>query len=188
MKISANSVRQGDILVHENGLWNVIDMPKHIKPGKGGAYVQVEMKNIKSGTKLNIRFSSTDVLEKAHLEHRAFEYLYAEGKNLIFMDQESFEQITIPSDILGERLAFLQENMQVQVEFFEETPLSVQLPATVIVTIEETEPVIKGATVTATYKPATLDNGLRVMVPAYVGSGQKIVVKTQDCTFVERAK
>jgi elongation factor P len=188
MKISANSIRAGNILEHEGQLWVVAKQPEHTKPGKGGAYVQVEMKNIKTGNKTNIRFSSTETVEKAFLEQKDYQYLYPEGNNLIFMDTETFEQITLNKDILGDRLSFLSENMTVVVEFYQETPLNVELPSTVILEITETDPVIKGSTVTSSYKPAILENGVRVMIPPYIETGQKIVVKTEDSSYVERAK
>lgn len=188
MKITANSIRAGNILVIDGVLWVVSKQPEHTKPGKGGAYVQVEMKNLKTGTKTNERFSSGDYIEKAYLEQKEYQYLYPEGDNLVFMDNENFEQITISKDIIGERLPFLQENMNVKVEFHNDDPLNIELPMNVVLTIIETEPVIKSATVTSTFKPATLDNGLRVMVPPYIETGQKIVVRTEDITYVERAK
>lgn len=188
MKISANSIRAGNILVHNNELWVVAKTPSHTQPGKGGAYVQVEMKNLKTGNKLNHRFSSSDNVERAHLEQKDYQYLYPEGDNLVFMDNENFEQIYLNKNILDEKLPFLLENMNVKIEFYQEEALNIELPQTVILEIVETEPVIKGATASATYKPAILENGVKVMVPAYIESGQKIVVKTEDISFVERAK
>lgn len=188
MKISANDIRAGNILVHKNDLWIVAKMPEHTKPGKGGAYVQVEMKNLKSGTKLNERFNSTETVEKAFLEQKEYQYLYDEDDNLVLMDNENFEQIYVPKTILGDKLAFLQTSMNVSVEFYGDEALNIYLPATINCEIVETEPVIKGATATSTYKPAILENGIRVMVPPYIETGQKIVVKTEDATYVERVK
>ncbi len=188
MKISANSIRAGNILVYNGELWVVAKMPEHTKPGKGPAYVQVEMKNLKTGTKLNERFSSSDMLEKAQLEQADFQFIYFEGDNLVLMNNETFEQIMVNKAILGEKLPFLSESMQVKVEFHEETPLNIELPQTIIAEIVETEPVIKGATATSSYKPAILANGVRVLVPSYLVGGEKIVVKTEDASFVERAK
>ncbi|MDX1917368.1 MAG: elongation factor P [Rickettsiaceae bacterium] len=188
MKIVANSIRLGNILLHENELWIVSKNPEHTKPGKGGAYIQVEMKNLKTGTKLNTRFSSSENVERATLEQKSFQYLYQEDDKLVFMDNETFDQILINQEILGEKLPLLQANMPVQIEFYEETPLNVKLPANIIVEIVETEPVIKGTTVTATYKPAMIEQGIRVMIPPYIEQGQKIVIKTEDLSFVERAK
>lgn len=188
MKISANAIRAGNVLVHNNKLYVVTKMPEHTKPGKGGAYVQVEMKDIKTGTKVNERFSSSVTVERAQFEQKNYQYLYPEGENLVFMDIENFEQILISKTLLDDRLPFLQESMNVQIESYEDEPLNITLPATVDLVIVETEPTIKGATATSTYKPATLENGVRVMVPPYIETGQKIVVKIEDSTFVERAK
>ncbi len=188
MKISANNIKVGNVLDYEGKLWVVSKNPNHTKPGKGGAYVQVEMKNLRTGNKLNQRFGSTDNVKKAFLEYKGMQYLYMEGVHLIFMDLVSFEQILLDKNLLGDKLLFLADGMNVDVEFCQETPLSIKLPATVIVKIQRTAPVIKGATVTSSYKPAILTNGLKVMVPPYLVIGEKIVVKTQDSTFVERAK
>lgn len=188
MKISANSIRTGNILVYNNDLWVVSKQPEHTQPGKGGAYVQVEMKNLKTGTKRNERFSSSDHLEKAELEQKDYQFLYFEDNNIVLMDNQTFEQISVNKEILDEKLPFLTKNMIVKVEFYNEKPLSIELPATVILEIIETDPVIKGATATASYKPATLANGVKVKVPQYLEIGEKIVVKTEDLTYVERAK
>lgn len=188
MKVSANSIRAGNILVYENDLWVVSKMPEHTKPGKGGAYVQIEMKNLKTGTKINERFISTIYLERASLEQAEYTYLYEENNTLVLMNQENFEQIHVPKDIVSGVTAYLTDNMTVTLESFEEKPINLYLPSTVIVEIEETSPVIKGATATASYKPAILTNGIRVMVPPYLTPGEKIIVKTEDSTFVERAK
>jgi elongation factor P len=188
MKISANSIRTGNILVFNNDLWIVSKTPEHTKPGKGVAYVQVEMKNLKAGTKTSERFSSSDYIEKAELEQKNFQFLYFENNNLVLMDLNSFEQINIDKHILGEQLPFLVDNMIIKVEFYEDKPLSAVLPSTVKVEIQHTDPIIKGATVTSSYKPAILTNGIRVMVPQYLVTGEKIIVKTEDISFVERAK
>lgn len=188
MQISANSIRAGNILVYENDLWIVCKMPEHTKPGKGGAYVQVEMKNMKTGTKIMPRFSSSIYIEKAELEQKTLQFLYIENENLILMDNETFEQITVNKHELGDKLAFLTDNMILRVEFYNEKPIRIELPSTVIVEIAETDPVIKGATATSSYKPAILINGVRVMVPPYLTTGEKIVIKTEDISFVERAK
>ncbi|EER22123.1 MULTISPECIES: elongation factor P [spotted fever group] len=188
MKISANSIRTGNILVYNNDLWVVSKIPEHTQPGKGGAYVQVEMKNLKTGTKRNERFSSSNYLEKAELEQKDYQFLYFEGDDLVLMDTKHFDQINVPKEILEEKLPFLTENMIVKVEFYNEKPLNIELPPTVILEISETDPVIKGATATASYKPAILENGIKVKVPQYLEIGEKIVVKTDDITYVERAK
>ncbi len=188
MKISANDIKIGNILDYENQLWVVAKNPEHTKPGKGGAYVQVEMKNLRTGNKLNQRFSSTDHVEKAFLEQQKMQYLYSEDQHLVFMEPESFEQLLLDKDLLGQKLPFLTDGMMVEVEFYKDAPLNIKLPKTVIVEIQETDPVIKGATITSSYKPSILTNGLKVAVPPYLNIGDKIVVKTEDLTFVERAK
>lgn len=188
MKISANEIKSGNILVYEGELWVVAKTPEHTKPGKGGAYVQVEMKNLRTGNKLNKRFSSVENVERAYLEQKDMQFLYAEDSKLILMDPESFEQITINKEMLGNKLPFLTDGMNIVVEFYQATPLSVKLPATVILEVAQTDPIIKGATATSSYKPATLVNGIRVMVPPYLTTGEKIIVKTDDFSFVERAK
>ena len=188
MKITATAIKQGNILVHRDELWIVAKQPEHTKPGKGPAYMQVEMKSIKTGTKLNERFNSSDYIEKAQLEQKDYQYLYMEDNNLVLMDLESFEQITLPKTILGDKLPFIEDNMVVTIESYEDEALNIELPSTVILEIEQTDPVIKGATATSSYKPAILKNGVRVMVPPYLVTGEKIVVKTEDGSFVERAK
>ncbi len=188
MRISANDIKNGNVLDYENELWAVIKNPEHTKPGKGGAYVQVEMKNLRTGNKLNQRFSSSENVERAFLEQVKMQFLYAEDKKLIFMDPESFDQIMLDNTMLGDKLPFLTDGMDVMIEFYQDKALNIKLPATVIVEVEQTDPVIKGSTVTSSYKPAILINGLKVMVPPYLNSGEKIVVKTEDLTFVERAK
>ena len=188
MKVSANSLRAGNVLVHNGDLWVVSKQPEHVKPGKGPAYVQVEMKNLKSGTKLNERFSSSDYLEKAQLEQREYQFLYFEDNFAVLMDQNSFEQITVPNGIFEDKLPFLKDQMLITLELHDEKPLSATFPNTVVLEITETEPVIKGATVTSSYKPAILENGVRVLVPSYIQHGEKIVVKVEDASFVERAK
>ena len=188
MKISANSIKQGNILVYKDELWKVVKSPEHVKPGKGPAYVQLEMKNLKTGNKFNERVSSSDSFEKAQLEEKDFQFLYFEDEKLIFMDTENFEQIALDKDLFGDKIDFLTDNMIVKLEFYEETPLSVELPQTITAEVVETDPVIKGSTITSSYKPAKLANGVKVMVPSYLTVGEKIVVKTEDSSFVERAK
>lgn len=188
MKILANSIRTGNILVYNSNLWVVAKPPEHTKPGKGGAYVQVEMKNLKTGTKLNERFSSSDSLEKAELEQRPFQFLYSEDDKLVLMDNDTYEQILIDKKIVGEKLPLLTDNMLIKVEFYKDEALNIEFPSTIIVEIKETEPRIKGATATASYKPAILTNGIKVQVPQYLEVGEKIVIKTEDMSFVERSK
>jgi elongation factor P len=188
MKITATTIRAGNLLLYEGELWIVSKQPEHTKPGKGPAYMQVEMKNLKTGTKLNHRFSSSEYVERAQLEQRDFQYLYMEGDNLVLMDLENYEQLHINKNIAEEKIPFLADNMHVTIEFYDEEPLNMTLPSTVILAIEQTDPVIKGSTATASYKPAILTNGVKVMVPPYLVTGEEIVVKTEDLSFVERAK
>ena len=188
MQVSANSLKVGNIIEYNNKLWVVAKPPVHTKPGKGGAFIQAELKEILSGTKLNERFRSDENVERVRLEQKDFQFLYPEGENLHFMNMESFEQLELPSKLLEEKAAFLQENMPVVIEFHEERALSVRLPDTVTLLITEADAVIKGQTVTSSYKPAILENGMRVLVPPFISSGERIVVKTEDCSYVERAK
>lgn len=188
MKISANEIKSGTVLDYDHGLWIVTKNPEHTKPGKGGAYVQVEMKNLRTGSKLNQRFSSTDSVEKAFIEHKNMQYLYTEDKNLVLMDLESFDQILVNSEMLHEKLPLLTDNMELLVEFYQEKVISLKLPPKMVVEIDQTDPVIKGATITSSFKPAIIVGGLKVMVPPYLNTGEKIVIKTDDLSFLEREK
>lgn len=188
MRISANDIKSGNILDYEGELWIVAKTPEHTKPGKGGAYVQVEMKNLRTGNKLNQRFSSSDSVEKAFLERKTMQYLYQENNLLVFMDPDSFEQVMIDQDIMKENLPYLSDGMEVDIESYQDKPLNVILPQTVVLEIVETDPVLKGATVTSSYKPAIMSNGLKVMVPPYLVTGEKIIVRTEDTSFVKRAE
>lgn len=188
MKIIANSIRAGNILMHNDRLYIVTKTPEHTKPGKGGAFVQVEMKDLKTGNKLNERFSSTENVERVRLDQKAFQYLYQEGDKLFFMDTESFEQLELDQNIISDKLAYLQDNMHVMIELYENQPIRIELPETVELSIRETEPVVKGQTAASSYKPAILENGIRVMVPPFVNIDDKIVVRTEDDSYVERVK
>ena len=188
MKMIANNIKMGHVLEYKNDLYRVVKQPTHTQPGKGGAYIQVEMKSSKTGTKVNERFSSSEDVMKARLETKDFQYLYTQDNKIVLMDQETYDQIEIESEMLGEKIAFLTENMILTVEMHEETAITIRLPETIICEIAECEPVTKGQTVTSSYKPAILTNGLRVMVPPFIESGTKIVVRTEDVTYVERAK
>ncbi|MBM3617838.1 MAG: elongation factor P [Alphaproteobacteria bacterium] len=187
MKIDGVSIRPGNVLQHKNRLW-VVTRTQHTQPGKGGAYMQVEMKDIRDGTKLNERFRSAETVERVRLDQRDFQFLYDDGEFLNFMQQEDFEQIQVKREFVGEAAAYLQEGMIVMVESFEGEPIGVQLPTHVTCEIVEADPVVKGQTAASSYKPAVLDNGLRVMVPPFIESGTRIVVNTEDNTYVERAK
>lgn len=188
MKINANSIRLGTVLEHNNRLYVVVKNPEHTQPGKGGAYVQVEMKDIKTGTKVNERFSSSENVEKVRLDEKSYQFLYFEDDKLTLMDNETYDQITISKEILGDQLPFVQDGMEIRLEMYNEEVISAAVPEKIICIIDTTEPVIKGQTVTSSFKPAILDNGVRVMVPPFINIGDKVVVRTTDCTYLERAK
>jgi elongation factor P len=158
-----------------------------VKPGKGPAYNQVELKNIIDGRKLNNRFGSDERVERARIEQRDFQYLYSDGENLVFMDSDSYEQLEVPLDFVGERAAFLQDGMTVTLDIYEEKPINIALPDQVVLEIVETEPNIKGQTASSSFKPAVMDNGVRVMVPPFLSVGEKIVVDTNEISYVKRS-
>ncbi|WP_038036782.1 elongation factor P [Thermopetrobacter sp. TC1] len=186
MKIQGNEIKPGNVLKHKDQLW-VVTKVEHVKPGKGGAYAQVEMKSVVGNTKLNERFRSSETVERVRLEQKDYQYLYEQGDMLVFMDMETYEQIELPKEFLGDRAAFLQDGMTVTVESHEGKPLGVQLPLHVTLEVVEAEPVVKGQTAASSYKPAVLENGVRIMVPPFISAGEKIVVNTQDLTYVKRA-
>ena len=185
-KINGNEIRPGNVLDHNGGLWAAVKVD-HVKPGKGGAFAQVELRNLRNGSKLNERFRSADKVEKVRLEQKDQQFLYESDGMLVFMDNETFEQIELPADLLGDRRPFLQDGMTAVVEYYDEEALSMQLPEKVTCTIAETEPVVKGQTAANSYKPATLDNGVRITVPPFVGEGEQVVVNTETFEYVERA-
>ncbi|MEM9269421.1 MAG: elongation factor P [Pseudomonadota bacterium] len=185
-KINGNEIRPGNVLEHNDGLWVAVKVG-HVKPGKGGAFAQVEMKNLRNGSKLNERFRAADKVERVRLEQKDQQFLYETDGQLVFMDQETFEQIELPSDILGERRPFLQDGMIVTIEYYEAEALSATLPQKVTCTIVETEPAVKGQTAANSFKPAVLDNGMRVMVPPFVNQDEAIVVNTETMEYAERA-
>ena len=185
-KINGNEIRRGNIIEHNGGLWVAVKT-EHVKPGKGGAFAQVELKNLRNGSKLNERFRSADKVEKVRLEQKDQQFLYENDGMLVFMDTESFEQIELPSDILGEARPFLQDGMTVMIEYYEQEALSATLPERVTCNITETEPVVKGQTAANSFKPAVLDNGVKVMVPPFVGPDEDIVVNTESMEYSERA-
>jgi elongation factor P len=187
MKINANSIKSGFILEHNGKLYVVSKNPEHTMPGKGGAFVQVEMKDLKTGTKLNERFRSTETVTKAFLDQKDCQFLYLDDfVNL--MDKESFEQIQLPKDILGDKIHYLTEGMNLKVSFHDTTPVAVELPLTMVFTIAETEPVVKGQTASGSYKPAVLDNGMRVTIPQFINIGDRVVVNTETDSYLEREK
>jgi elongation factor P len=185
-KISGVDIRPGNILEYEKGIWKVAKT-QHTQPGKGGAFMQVEMKNLIDGRKTNVRFRSADTVERVRLDTKDFQFLYAEGDDLVFMDTETYDQITLPKDLLGGADAFLQDGMTVLLEMYDERPISVQLPEQVEATIVEADAVVKGQTASSSYKPAILDNGVRVMVPPHIESGTRIVVDVYERTYVGKA-
>ncbi|MBN9412553.1 MAG: elongation factor P [Candidatus Paracaedimonas acanthamoebae] len=187
MKINGNDIRPGNIIEHKSRLW-VATKIQHTQPGKGGAYMQVELKDIRSGTKLNERFRSSETVERVRLDEKEYQYLYGADEELTFMDQETFDQITVNQSLVGEPAVYLQEGMIVTVSSYEGEIVGISLPDTAIAKIVEAEPVVKGQTAASSYKPAILENGVRVMVPPHVESGTRIVVNTADNTYVERAK
>jgi len=187
MKINGNAIRPGNVIEHDGRLWRAVKI-MHTQPGKGGAYLQVELKDIRAGTKLNERFRSSETVERVRLDEKQYQFLFADGDLYTFMDSDTFEQITLAEELIGEPAVFLQDGMVVTVESYEGSPISVELPETVIMQIVEADPVVKGQTAASSYKPAKLSNGVRVMVPPHVESGTRIVVNTADASYVERAK
>ncbi|SCM67445.1 elongation factor P [Donghicola eburneus] len=185
-KINGNEIRPGYVLEHNGGLWGAVKVD-HVKPGKGGAFAQVEMKNLRNGSKLNERFRSADKVERVRLEQKDQQFLYESDGMLVFMDAETYDQIELPADILGDRRPFLQDGMTIVVEFYESEALNATLPQKVQCKIEETEPVVKGQTAANSFKPAILDNGVKVMVPPFVGQDEEIIVNTETMEYVERA-
>ena len=188
MKINGNAIRRGMVIEHQGRLWRAVRI-QHTQPGKGGAYLQVELKDIRDGTKLNERFRSSETVERVRLEQKPYQYLFAEGDLYTFMDNETYDQVTVNGDMIGEeQVPFLQEGMQVVMELHEDSALGVQLPDTVVLRVVEADAVVKGQTAKSSFKPALLENGVRVMVPPHVESGSRIVVNTAEVAYVERAK
>jgi len=186
MKINGNEIRVGNIISHQNGLWVAVKT-NAVKPGKGGAFNQVELKNLIDGRKLNERFRASENVERIRLDQKTHTYLYADGDMLEFMNAETYEQINLEADFVGERAAFLTDGMQVELEFHEERPISVALPDQVVLEVTETEPVVKGQTAANSYKPAMLENGVRTTVPPFVDVGEKLIINTEDGSYVKRA-
>ena len=185
-KINGNEIRPGNVLEHNDGLWAAVKVD-HVKPGKGGAFAQVELRNLRNGSKLNERFRSADKVEKVRLEQKDQQFLYENDGMLVFMDTETYEQVELPVEILGDRRPFLQDGMTIVVEFHDAEALSARVPQKVICKIVETEPVVKGQTAANSFKPAVLDNGVKVMVPPFVGQDEMIVVNTESMEYSERA-
>ena len=187
MKVNGNTIKPGNVIEHKNDLW-VATKISHVKPGKGGAFAQIELKNLKDGTKLNERFRSSENVEKVILEETLHIFLYKENENLIFMNNETFEQISIDVKMIGDQSAFLQDGMNVNINIYNDIPVSVVMPDSCIEEIIEADAVIKGQTVSSSFKPALLKNGIKVMVPGHIEVGTKIVVRPSDCTYIEKAK
>ena len=186
MKINGNEIRPGNVLEHNGGLWAVVKT-NAVKPGKGGAFNQVEMKNLIDGTKLNERFRASETVERIRLEQKDFQFLYEQGEALVFMDLESYEQLELQKDFVGDARAFLQDGMMVTVELHEERPIGIALPDHVTLAIAEADPVVKGQTAASSYKPATLENGVRILVPPFISSGERVIVDTNELTYLRRA-
>jgi elongation factor P len=187
MKQQANLIRAGQVIEHDGRRWTVIKQ-QIISPGKGGAFIQVEMRDLKTGNKTNERWRTADTVERLITDEKELTYSYTEDRNIVLMDPESFEQVMIPLDLLGDAAAFLQDNMQLTVDLVEGDPVAVHLPQTVVLEIVEADPVVKGQTASSSYKPARLSNGVKTSVPPFIEAGEKIVVRTEDASYVERSK
>ena len=185
MKINAGEIRVGMLLEYKNDLWQVLKT-QHVKPGKGGAFAQVEMKSLNKNTKLNERFRSSETVEKAALEETTFNFLYSDEATYFFMDPNTFEQIEIKKEIVGDKGKLLTENLEVSVSFYNENPMSIELPNQVQCKIETTDVALKGQTVSSSYKPATLDNGLNIQVPPFIESGDEVIVDTRNLEYVKK--
>ena len=186
MKISGVDIRPGNIIEYEGGIWRAVKI-QHTQPGKGGAYMQVEMKNLIDGRKTNVRFRSAETVERVRLDTKDFQFLFADSDMLTFMDKDNYEQISLPRDLLGDAAEFLQDGMDVVMELYNEKPISVQLPDQVEATIVEDDAVVKGQTASSSFKPAVLDNGVKVLVPPHITAGTKIVVDVYNREYVRRA-
>ncbi len=186
MKINGNSVKPGMIVEHKNDLW-VVTKSQSVKPGKGGAFNQVEMKSLKNGSKLNERFRASEEVERVRVDEEKFQYLYQQDDKLIFMNLTDYEQMELDLEFVGEKIKLLRENDEVILEMYDEKPIGIQLPNTLVFEVSETEAVVKGQTAASSSKPAVLENGLRVMVPPFIEQGEKVVINTEDLTYLKRA-
>jgi len=185
MKLYASEIRVGMLIEYKNDLWQVLKT-QHVKPGKGGAFAQVEMKSVNKNTKLNERFRSSESVEKATLDETKFNYLYSDEIDYHFMNPKSYDQINIKKEVVGDKGKMLSENLEVSISFYNEEPLMVELPNQVICTIEITDVALKGQTVSSSYKPATLDNGINIQVPPFIDSGDKIIVDTRTMEYIKK--
>jgi elongation factor P len=186
-KISGSDIRPGMVIEHEGSLWAAVKSMA-VKPGKGPAYNQVELKNLLDGRKLNQRFGGTDRVEETEVERRQFQFLYRQEDQLVFMDTASYDQIELNEDFVGERVAFLQDGMMVQVQMHQSRPIGIKLPESVVLEVVEADAVIKGQTAASSYKPAKLENGLRLLVPPFISAGEKVVVSTDEVSYLRRAE
>ena len=187
MKINGNSVKPGMIIEHKNDLW-VVTKSQSVKPGKGGAFNQVEMKSLKNGSKLNERFRASEEVERVRVDEEKFQYLYQQENKLIFMNLTDYEQMELDVEFIGDKIDLLRENDEVILEMYDEKPIGIQLPKTLIFEVSETEAVVKGQTAASSNKPAVLENGLRVMVPPFIEQGEKVIINTEDLTYLKRAE
>ena len=187
MKVNGNTIKPGNVIDHKNGLWVAVKT-SHVKPGKGGAFAQIELRNLKDGTKLNERFRSSENIERVILEEIKHVFLYKENNMLIFMNNQTFEQVNINLEMIGDQSAFLQDGMNVIINTYNEEPISVNMPDNCIEEVIEADAVIKGQTVSSSFKPAILSNGVKIMVPGHIEVGTKIVVRPSDSTYIEKAK
>ncbi len=187
MKINGNEIRPGNVIEHNNSLWVAIKS-QAVKPGKGPAYNQVELKNLINGSKLNERFRSSETVERVRLEQKDFQFLYTQGDMLVFMDTDNYEQMELPQEFVGDRAAFLQDGMMVVVEVHEGRPIGINLPDQVTLKVAEADPVVRGQTAASSYKPAILENGVRIMVPPFVTAGEKVIVDTNEIAYIRRAE
>ena len=185
MKINASEIRVGMLLEYKNDLWQVLKT-QHVKPGKGGAFAQVEMKSVGKNTKLNERFRSSETVEKAALDENNFSYSYDDDLNYFFIDPKSFEQIEIKKEVVGDKGKLLTENLEVKISFYNEKPIAIELPNQVQCKIETTDAALKGQTVSSSYKPATLDNGLNIQVPPFIESGDEVIIDTRNLEYVKK--
>ena len=187
MKINANTIRPGYVIEHQGSIWSAVKT-QHVKPGKGGAFAQIELKNLIDGRKLNERFRSSDTVERVNLDKKDYQFLYEQGDALVFMDNLSYEQLELQKDWVGEdQVQFLQDGMEVTIQFHEERPIGIELPESVVLEVVEAEPTVKNQTASGSYKPARASNGMRIMIPPFMEAGERIVVSTDTGEYLRRA-
>tara|TARA_B100000242_G_scaffold136820_1_gene97224 strand:- start:1529 stop:2092 length:564 start_codon:yes stop_codon:yes gene_type:complete len=186
MKINGNEIRPGNVIMHKDNIWVAVKI-SHVKPGKGGAFAQVELKKATDGTKLNERFRSSETVERLRLDSKTYQFLYLDDNHAHFMDQHTYEQIQISISKFEEKRSLLQEGIQIEIESYEDEPVNILFPENISFVVSETEPTVKGQTAASSYKPAKLENGLRVMVPPFIQVGEKIIINTNDLSYVKRS-